>query len=149
MNLTQKECTLLKDLKQQEQLCAQKYERSAAAAADAQLKGLFTRLAQNERTHLDTLTQIENGTCPAVGGEGSALPTFSQVYSSADSPDKAGDCFLCTDMLTAEKHASSLYDTCIFEFCDPCVRDCLNHIQKEEQQHGKMVYDYMSANNMY
>ena len=25
----------------------------------------------------------------------------------------------------------------------------INHIQKEEQNHGKMIYDYMKANSMY
>ncbi len=25
----------------------------------------------------------------------------------------------------------------------------LNSIQREEQEHGKRIYDYMSANNMY
>jgi len=29
------------------------------------------------------------------------------------------------------------------------MRDALNHIQKEEQEHGKMLYDYMSVNGMY
>ena len=32
---------------------------------------------------------------------------------------------------------------------DENVRNILNHIQKEEQNHGKMIYDYMKANNMY
>jgi hypothetical protein len=42
-----------------------------------------------------------------------------------------------------------LYDTCIFEFADANVRSLLNHIQKEEQEHGKMIYDYMAVNCMY
>ncbi|MDE7300442.1 MAG: spore coat protein, partial [Lachnospiraceae bacterium] len=44
---------------------------------------------------------------------------------------------------------SHLYDTCIFEFKDEGARNVLNHIQKEEQEHGKMIYDYMSTNSMY
>ena len=32
---------------------------------------------------------------------------------------------------------------------DDAARAALNHIQKEEQNHGKMIYDYMTANNMY
>ncbi len=53
------------------------------------------------------------------------------------------------DVLATEKHASHLYDTCIFEFNDENARNALNHIQKEEQEHGKMIYDYMSVNGMY
>ncbi|MBQ7638897.1 MAG: spore coat protein [Clostridia bacterium] len=150
MQLSQKECSLLKELKGQENLCIEKYDKAAQNAVDGQLKGLFSDLAGKERQHLDTLTKIENGDSPSTqSGSGSALPTFTQVYSTAETPDKKNDCFLCTDLLTSEKHASSLYDTCIFEFRDDSVRSALNHIQKEEQEHGKSIYNYMSANSMY
>ena len=56
MTLTAKECSLLKDMKDSEQLCIDKYERGAMSAADGQLKNLFSSLTAKERTHLDTLT---------------------------------------------------------------------------------------------
>lgn len=150
MQLNQKESSLIKELKEQEVLCIERYEKASCNAVDGQLKGLFTNLADQERTHLETLTQIENGTVPPVpsGGE-TPLPTFTPVYTSAQSPDKKNDCFLCTDLLTGEKHVSGLYDTSIFEFRDDNARNMLNHIQKDEQNHGKMIYNYMSVNNMY
>ena len=40
MQLTPKEASLLKDLKGQEQLCVDKYNRHAACANDPQLKNL-------------------------------------------------------------------------------------------------------------
>lgn len=43
MQLTPKEASLLKDLKGQEQLCVDKYNRHAASANDPQLKNLFSR----------------------------------------------------------------------------------------------------------
>ena len=148
--LTQKERTLLQELKSQEQLCIEKYTKSANAAVDGQLKGLFNRIAQIEQQHLDTLTQIENGNVPQPAqGAGEQMPTFSETYTMAQTPDKQNDCYLCTDTLTMEKHASNLYDTCIFEFQDENTRKVLNHIQGEEQGHGKMLYDYMKANHMY
>ena len=148
--LNQKEAQLLKELKGQEQLCIEKYGKSAQCAVDGQLKGLFSRIAQIEEKHLNTLTQIENGTArqPPQGG-GEALPVFTQTYGMNDTPDKKNDCYLCTDALATEKHASSLYDTCVFEFRDENTRKLLGHIQAEEQNHGKMLYDYMSANHMY
>ena len=149
MQLTQKESSLLKDLKGQEQLCIDKYTKHASCAVDPQLKTLFTQLAQTEQQHLSTLTQIEGGTVPAVGGGAQSQPTFTERYSLADNPDKTNDCYLCTDLLTGEKHASSLYDTCVFEFADVGCRNVLNHIQKEEQEHGKKIYDYMTVNHMY
>ncbi|MEG1743900.1 MAG: spore coat protein, partial [Clostridia bacterium] len=86
---------------------------------------------------------------PQASGASSSAPAFSATYGTAENQDKKNDCFLCSDVLTAEKHASHLYDTCIFEFKDKNIRDILNHIQKEEQGHGKMIYDYMQANGMY
>lgn len=150
---SEKERTLIQELKGQEQLCVDKYTRHAASAQDPQLKNLFTQLAQNEQQHLNSLRTLEQGTVPQTGGGsssgGSQLPQhFNAVYSGA-SREKQDDCYLCTDVLSGEKHASHLYDTCVFEFKNPQVRDVLNHIQKEEQEHGKLIYDYMSANGMY
>ncbi len=150
MSLTQKETELLKDLKGQEKLCIDKYSKHAQAAKDTQLKNLFDRIAQTEREHLQTLHDIEQGKAP-VGtcAIPSQQPTFSAAYGIAENEDKKNDCFLCSDLLTMEKHASHLYDTCIFEFKQAADRQALNHIQKEEQEHGKMIYDYMKANSMY
>ena len=150
MQLTQKETLLLKDLKGEEQLCIDKYTKHASAALDGQLKDLFTKLANTEQSHLNMLTQIENGTAPAIGGASQSVSlVFTETYGMGETPDKKADCYLCTDLLATEKHASGLYDTCVFEFKDKQLRDVLNHIQKEEQQHGKYIYDYMTKNNMY
>ena len=143
MQLTQRETDLLKDLKDQEKLCVDKYTKHSSCAADAQLKNLFTRIAQTEQKHLDTLNQISAGQVPQAGGGSAAQPTFTATYNQTETPDKQKDAYLCTDLLTTEKHASHLYDTCIFEFKDEGLRNVLNHIQKEEQEHGKMIYDYM------
>lgn len=151
MQLSQKESSLLKDLKGQEQLCVDKYTKHASCAADSQLKDLFNQIAQTEQQHLDTITQMEKGTVPSTdsGGSQKSEPSFKAVYGAAETQDKQNDCYLCTDVLSTEKHASHLYDTCVFEFKDQKARDALNHIQKEEQEHGKMIYDYMAANGMY
>ena len=69
--------------------------------------------------------------------------------SSASNEAKCNDAFLCADALAMEKHVSSVYDTSIFEFSSPILRDTLNHIQKEEQNHGEEIYCYMSKNGMY
>ena len=148
MTLTQKETGLLKDLMDQEKLCADKYSRHAACANDAQLGALFAQIANAEQQHLNTLTQLSQGAVPAPTGGGGPLPTFAAVYT-ADSPEKKDDAYLCSDVLAMEKHASSLYDTCIFEFADENARALLSGIQTQEQRHGKMIYDYMAANGMY
>ena len=151
MQLTQKETDLLKDLKGQEKLCVEKYTKYASSALDPQLKELFTSIANVEQQHLNTICSIENGGEPTAQGGGSQTvkATFTQNYGMGDTPDKQADCYLCSDLLADEKHVSGLYNTSIFEFKDKTLRDTLNHIQKEEQQHGKAIYDYMTANNMY
>ena len=107
MQLTQKETSLLKDLKDQEKLCEEKYRKHAAAASDPQLKNLFSRLAQTEKAHYDMLVQMEQGAVPPppTGGE---QQTFSATYQIADTPEKQNDCYLCTDLLTAEKYQEIL-----------------------------------------
>ena len=148
MTLTPKENSLLSDLKSQEQLCAEKYFKYSAEAHDPRLRNIFGAIGQIERNHLETLGQISNGVVPNVssGSEPSIPPA---EVSSCSGADKNADKYLCSDALATEKHASSLYDTCIFEFSDSGVRNVLNHIQKEEQEHGKHIYDYMSQNGMY
>ena len=157
MNLNQKETGLVSDLKGQEEICIEKYSKYAEEAGDSQLKELFRGIASVERQHLSTLNSIEKGQNPSPSGSGttgsgsgsgsgSTLPqSFTKAPASADCEQ---DRFLCSDLLSPEKHASHLYDTCIFEFRDENVRQTLNHIQKEEQTHGKLLYDYMKANNM-
>ncbi|MBR0443426.1 MAG: spore coat protein, partial [Clostridia bacterium] len=129
MTLTQKETDLLKDMKGQEQLCIQKYEKYAAEACSDELKTLFLALADVERGHLSTVTDIMNGKVGAVGGSGSSplanVSTAKVNYS--DEQAKKKDAMLCSDMLTTEKHVSSLYNTGIFEFSDPQARNMLNH----------------------
>ncbi len=152
MTLTAKETMLLKDMKDSEKLCIDKYERGSASAADAQLKNLFTTLAAKERTHLDTLTKIEqNGTYPAPEkAPEEPLLSFQATYSAGDTSANAkNDAYLCSDALSGEKHVAALYNTAIFEFKDTGARAALAHIATEEQQHGKMIYDYMSTNGMY
>jgi len=150
MTLTQKETTFLNEFKTQEQLCIDKYTKYAGEACDNCLKNLFTELAQAEKTHLDTINQILNGQEPQPQAAPSATGSVcSQSSSHCDAEAKKNDKMLCQDMLAMEKHVSGVYNTGVFEFANPILRDTLAHIQKEEQNHGEKLYSYMSANGMY
>ena len=151
MTLTPKENSLLSDLKSQEKLCIEKYGKYENEACDPALKNLFSSIKATEENHLTTINRILNGEevamtepAPKAKDEKANLPE-----SSASGEEKTRDSFLCADALAMEKHVSSVYDIAIFEFSSPTLRDTLNHIQKEEQNHGKELYDYMSKNNMY
>ena len=110
MKLTQKETTLLKDLKASEELCIEKYGTYAERAEDPELKALFETIRTAELQHLSTIESLMQGTVPMMGGG-----------------QQSGEASAC---------------------CGGCARDALNHIQKEEQEHGKRLYDYMSCHGM-
>ena len=150
MTLSQKESTLLSDLKSQEQLCIEKYARYSAEACDGNLKNLFTDIGNIEKSHLDTINSMLNGTFTQMSGGTSQSSSANYIaVSSCTGSQKDSDAYLCADALAGEKHVSALYDTCVFEFSDVNMRDALNHIQKEEQQHGEKIYAYMAKNGMY
>ena len=150
MTLTPKEHSLLLDLKSQEQLCIEKYGKYEQDANDPCLKSLFKSIKSTEESHLSTVSRIISGEEVTTNTAPSAVSQKLECQmSTCTEEQKKCDAFLCKDALAMEKHVSGLYDTSIFEFSSPTLRDTLNHIQKEEQNHGEQLYEYMSANNMY
>lgn len=150
MQLSTKETSLLSDLTSQESLCIGKYENYAKTAVSTELQCLFSSMAETEREHMKTLNDIKAGKTPVMPASiGNSNNNNCGTYSYASEEDRKKDAFMCQDMLATEKHASGLYDTCVFEFVSPELRRTLNHIQAEEQQHGEQLYAYMSKNKMY
>ncbi len=151
MKLTQKESMLLQDLRTSEEICIEKYGQYAKKAEDQALADLFLTIRAKEEEHLDTINSLMQGTVPLMGGgqqggqTGQPQPGDGQTAKKSHSKT---DEYLLKDALDTEKHVSSVYDTCIFEFTDAGARQALNHIQKEEQEHGQMLYDYMACHGM-
>ena len=149
MVLTSKESGLLKDAKEQEELCIEKYTRYAGIAKCDGLKKLLNSLADKEREHLKTINDMMNGNEPAAPSTLVANNDLAVACSYSSEEDKKNDAFMLRDMLATEKHVSSVYDVAVFEFRSPAQRKMLSHIQSEEQQHGEMLYAFMNANGMY
>ncbi len=153
VQLTQKEQTLLQDQKSHEEICVQKYQNYANQAQDPQLKQLFGDYAGQEQQHLDTINQILGGQVPDVGQQGQQQSQQQSNPGGTNQMDGAmvdqSDAALCTDMLMTEKYVSNAYDTAIFECANPGIRQALNHIQKEEQQHGEGIFNYMQSKGLY
>lgn len=150
VNLTQKEKLLLKDQKSNEELCIKKYNNYAKQAQDPELKQIFTSHAQQEHQHLNTINQILNGQIPDTNQQQNTQNQYTQNMSATQTNAfSQNDADLCTDILSTEKYVSGVYDTAIFEFRDSNIRQILNHIQKEEQQHGESIYKYMENKGMY
>ena len=154
--LTQKESNLLKDLKKEEQLSVQKYNKAATAASAPALKSLFQQIEQGEQQHLNTISQIMNGVIPEANAANNSSSqsnqqpqNLAQPASYENTKNKQNDCFLCSDALDSEKYISGAYEAFGFEFAEQNIRNALLQIQQEEHAHGKMLYDYMSQNGMY
>ncbi len=150
MVLTQKESGLLKDLRLQEQLCIEKYNKYASLACDSELKDLFKSISANEQNHLNTVNGMlgESAAADASFSSFASQDAYKESACSSQSDSKKYDAYLCQDALAMEKHASSLYDVSIFEFNDTNARNTLNQIQKEEQHHGEQLYSYLSSHNL-
>ncbi|MDD4752847.1 MAG: spore coat protein, partial [Desulfitobacteriaceae bacterium] len=137
---------------------------------DPQLKQLFSNLAQKEQEHLSSVNQLLSGQIPNVQqgqqqGQPQNQQQQQQQYKQQQQKQQQGqqmiqnqmqgamanesDAALCNDMLATEKYVSSAYDTAIFENTNANVRQVLNHIQKEEQEHGEQIFNYMQQNGMY
>ena len=151
MILTSKESDLLKDMKDQEELCIEKYSRYAGEAKCTQLSNLLNSIANTEREHLKTVNEMMNGNEPtspsSISANNNLCIECASVYTNPE--DKKADKYLLSDLLSTEKHVSALYNTSVFEFKSPAARKMLSHIQAEEQQHGEMLYAFMNANGMY
>ena len=150
LQLTQKERTLLEDQKIHEEICIQKYTNYAQQAKDPQLKQLFDQYASQEQQHYNTINQLSQGQQPIISGNQGIQQQTQQIQSQPLSGmTYQEDAALCTDMLMTEKFVSNTYDTAIFESMNSSVRQALQHIQKEEQQHGEGIFNYMHQHGMY
>ena len=162
IQLSQKERMLLEDEKNQEEICVIKYQNYSQIAQDPELKQLFQTLSQEEQKHYDAVNQLLSGQQPtmAMGGQngGSQMkqgnPSQAGQINPTNPPSQinAGsqtDKVLVSDLLSTEKYVSGVYDGAIFESANPTVRQTLQHIQKEEQQHGHQLFQYMNSHGMY
>ncbi|MCR1898534.1 spore coat protein [Irregularibacter muris] len=159
VNLTQKERMLLEDQKSHEELCIKKYNDYANKAQDPQLKQLCTSLGQHEQQHLDTINSILSGQVPNMNQQQQGqqnqqqnqqnMQNMQNQSASGSGMPNASDAYLCNDLLATEKYVSGTYDTTIFECTQKDIRNVLNHIQKEEQEHGESIFNYMQSHGMY
>ncbi len=150
--LSQKERMLLEDLKKEEDLCVVKYQNFAQQAQDSQLSQLFNKLAGEEQKHYDTVNQLlQSGGSQSGKQQPSGKPgqTTAQINLGQTSSSGGSDKYLLQDMLSTEKYVSSAYNTSVFESAQPNVRQALQQIQQDEQNHGEQLYQYMSSHGMY
>ena len=159
LNLSSKERMLLQDEKKHEELCIEKYNKYSEMASNPELKNLFSQLSEKEKQHLNTINQMLSGVLPNTNSGQAGKQQNQQSNNQSSNEQKLNyyqsqtdfnnDKMLCQDSLSGEKYVSSTYDAAIFEFRDTNARQILNHIQKEEQEHGEKIYNYMEQYRMY
>ena len=145
--------------KKHEELCIEKYNKYSEMASNPELKNLFSQLSEKEKQHLNTINLMLSGVLPNTNsGQGGKQQNQQSNNQSSNEQklnyyqsqtDFNNDKMLCQDSLSGEKYVSSTYDAAIFEFRDTNARQILNHIQKEEQEHGEKIYNYMEQYRMY
>ena len=101
----------------------------------------FSKQAQSERNVSSSQTASSQSQGQSTTQQ---VGTTGHVHTALQN-----DLDICYDLLNTEKYVSSAYNTAIFEFSNPSYRNALNHIQKEEQQHGYTVYEYISKHGGY
>lgn len=151
MVLTQKEITVVEDLKTQEQACIDKYHKYSQEARDQVLRDLFSDLEKEEQKHFDSLDQVLKGSVPKCDCNDSKGRDYEPkaTYKALDnSEDKKHDCFLATDCIGSEKLVSGEYNSDVFAFGESDVRKLLADIQVEEQNHAEMLWKYKTVNGM-
>lgn len=151
MILTEKETNAINELKAQEKVCMEKYEKYSCEACDTVLKDLFTNLHKEEEKHYNSLNQVLNGrvpSCDCNDADGKNYNPKMTYDSLSNSPEKQHDCYLATDCIGTEKLVSSEYNTNVFTFGNSDVRKLLADIQVEEQNHAEMLYKYKTVNSM-
>lgn len=148
---TQKEIAYLKDLKSKEQLCVEKYRKYAEQALDPALKGLFERIGQVEQRHVQVVEGMLNGTLPQQNAAGAQqnpqAPCRRPIRRLRTPPSSRTP--ICVRMRWAwrswyranTKRRSS-------SSAPRRPRAALNQLQKDEQQHGEALYQYMQRNAM-
>ena len=167
LELSSKEKNLLQDQLKHEAICIQKYTNYSTQATDPELQQLFSYLASQEQTHYSTIETMLMGQQPKLnqqkpqgqsqsqqnqGQQSQQSMQSTQMNYEQGSMDNTipsqGDATLCTDSVMTEQFVSGSYDTSIFESTNQTLTQALQHIQKEEQEHGQKLQQYMQNKSL-
>ena len=171
IQLSQSERKLLQDHMKHEEVCIEKYQQYAQQSSDPELRSMFSQFASQERQHYDSLNSLLQGRQPSAQSGHSHSGHSSQAQSSypfqQDQQQQShstnwasfnqgsghqgqgqSDALMCRDAMMTEKFISDSYDNGIFGSSHPVVRQTLQHIQDEEQQHGEGLMNYLQKHGL-
>lgn len=149
MELNRKETQLINELKNQEMLCVTKYRFYSENANDSELKKLFETLMNKEQKHVEMLESLLDGEIPKIPNKTPIAEKYEPKASNkGTAEEKEFDKFLCTDLIATEKYVATDYNNDLFYFASTDVRNVLNAIMTDEQNHAEMIWKYKTANKM-
>lgn len=149
MKLNEKETQLLTELKNQEDICIKKYDFYAQNAKSDDLVRLFNQLKGREEVHKEMITKMLDGKVPELKSKAPVAVEYEPTeYKKYDKASREFDNFLCTDSIATEKYVATDYNNDLFYFVSTDLRNLLNAIMTDEQNHAEMIYKYKSANKM-
>ncbi|MGE5654155.1 MAG: spore coat protein [Bacillota bacterium] len=93
------------------------------------------------------LSQIQSSVSQQSSNQQMQAGTASQTQFTGQG--QLSDQQICNDIITTEKAVNDFYGHCITETSNQQLRQVLNHIQKEEQDHAFAVYKYMEQKGWY
>lgn len=94
-------------------------------------------------------TQQQGGSGKGQSYSGSMMPGATASQTQYTGQGMLSDQQICNDLLTTEKAVSDMYDHAVFESTNQQLRQALNHIQKEEQDHAFALFQYMQQKGWY
>ena len=104
MILTEQETMLLNDLKQQEELCRDKYAFYSSEAKDPELKQLFEVIQKEEAEHYDTISSLLSGDTVTIVSAGNTEVTASNIVGTNGVSIVSGKDTTITSAEEVEKH---------------------------------------------
>ena len=160
VQLTQKEQMYLQDMLSMKSCVSRNTPTTPSKLKIPSFSSCFANMNNTKSSTMTASLQLLQGQAPSMtSGQqgGQSRQGGQQQWQSMPGSQVSGysgltgqsDAQLCQDALTTEKYISGAYDTAIFESANPVVRQTLQHIQQEEQQHGEGIFHYMHARGMY
>jgi rubrerythrin len=147
IQLTQKERSLLQDQLKHEEICIEKYYNYALQSQNPELSNMFNKFAEQEQAHYNTISQLLQGQEPNLSGPSDNNPYNSRIEGKQTGLINEDDRKVCQDMLMTEAFVSNSYDQAIFQAVNSVVKQALQHIQREEQQHGEGLQSYLQQSS--
>ncbi len=133
------------------------YANQAKATDVPGLRTIFSRLAEDEQKHYDTIKRLKERSEPLNMATSTVLEetqnVFQQLRESGKTPESiSGDLEGYHFAMKVEAESFRLYEDAAAKEKDESVRQVLLRIAKEEHEHFNIlenVYDFVNAPNQY